>query len=429
MTTSYESPTLQLLADGGLFDPNGTPRHLMVRVQAPVRSTSTKRAAISVALVIDRSGSMNGRKFENAKQAVWQAMQRLTDQDIAAVVAYDDDVLVLLPSGPMTADRRMEIRQSLGQLATGGGTNMISGWLTGCAQADVRRDGRLGRCLLLTDGLANVGVTDPATISRHAMALRERGIVTSTFGVGDDFDEMVLVGLAESGGGNFHDIATGDGIPAAIEQELGKALEVACADVQLVLTPAPGMSLTPVSPWYTGAADDHSWTLRLPDLVHGQQLDIPFRVAMPSLNQDACLSAHLIVAGVHLPMGRVTWHPATVEQVKSQDFDPEVIDAVAVAMAAQARREALANIRDGDAGQARRRIREASTDLASLGRATHRTTELVLELEQEERVYSEPMARRELKSRMSATVHESHGRTRSGQSIRLPVLDNDSTMT
>ena len=98
-------------------------------------------------------------------------------------------------------------------------------------------------------------------------------------------------------------------------------------------------------------------------------------------------------------------------------------------MAAQARREALANIRDGDAGQARRRIREASTDLASLGRATHRSSELVLELVLEERVYSEPMARRELKSRMSATVHESHGRTRSGQSIRLLVLDNDSTMT
>ena len=145
---------------------------------------------------------------------------------------------------------------------------------------------------------------------------------------------------------------------------------------------------------------------------------------MPGLKQEASLSAHLIVAGVHMPMGQVTWHPATVDQVKSQDLDPEVIDAVAVAMAAQARREALNNIRDGDAGQARRRIREASTNLGSLGRITNRTTELVLELELEERVYSEPMTSRQLKSRMSSSVNESHGRTRSGQSIRRSFPEN-----
>lgn len=421
MTTTAGPALLQLLPDGDLFDPIGDPRHLMVRIQVPIYTGMKQRSAISAALVIDRSGSMDGHKLESAKKAVLEAMQRLTDKDIAAVVTYDDDVQVLLPSGPMTADRRSKISESLGKIESGGNTNMISGWLTGCAQADVHREGRLGRCLLLTDGLANVGISDPVIIARHAMELRERGMVTSTFGVGDNFDESMLVGLAESGGGNFHDIASGKDISAAIERELGEALEVAYADVQLVLAPSPGMSLKPLSPWYICAADSGALTLRLPDLIHGQQLDIPFRVEMAAgLHKDANLSGHLVIAGVPMPKGQVTWHPAPAEQVKKQDFDPEVIDAVAVALVAQGRREALAYKRAGDDGQARRQIRSASTSLSSLGRSSERITDLLHELERDEQVYSTPMTRRELKSRLAATVHESHGRKRDGQTQCFP---------
>ncbi|MBA3343424.1 MAG: VWA domain-containing protein [Gemmatimonadaceae bacterium] len=80
--------------------------------------------------------------------------------------------------------------------------------------------------LLLTDGLANPGITDRDTLARHASELRQRGVSTSTFGVGVDFDERRLRDMAHEGGGNFYFLENALQIPDLITSELGEALEV-----------------------------------------------------------------------------------------------------------------------------------------------------------------------------------------------------------
>ncbi|MEJ7695557.1 MAG: hypothetical protein WKF78_02630 [Candidatus Limnocylindrales bacterium] len=74
-----------------------------------------------------------------------------------------------------------------------GSTNLSAGWLRGCEQVAERltQEG-VDRVLLLTDGLANVGITDAAELANHAGELRARGVTTTTFGVGNDFDEALL---------------------------------------------------------------------------------------------------------------------------------------------------------------------------------------------------------------------------------------------
>src|SRR5690606_16078104 len=88
-----------------------------------------------------------------------------------------------------------------------GSTNLSGGWLTACQQlaAGARSNGtvRVQRSLLPTDGLANEGITNPRELVTHATELRKRGIDTTTIGVGRHFDEMLLSGLAEAGGGAF----------------------------------------------------------------------------------------------------------------------------------------------------------------------------------------------------------------------------------
>ena len=86
-----------------------------------------------------------------------------------------------------------------------------------------------------SDGLANVGITDRDELSRHAGELRARGVSTSTFGVGDDFDEAVLGGMAQAGGGHFYDIATAAAIRDHINSEVGETLEVVARDVVIEL--------------------------------------------------------------------------------------------------------------------------------------------------------------------------------------------------
>jgi hypothetical protein len=96
----------------------------------------------------------------------------------------------------------------------------------------------VNRCLLLTDGLANVGITDPAQLAHHAAELRARGVSTSTFGVGNDFDERLLQELADAGGGHFYYIADAPQIRDAITSEVGETLEVVARDVTLEITRA-----------------------------------------------------------------------------------------------------------------------------------------------------------------------------------------------
>ena len=117
---------------------------------------------------------------------------------------------------------------ALRTLHAGGWTDLGAGWLSGCAQVgEATADSALGRCLLLTDGLANHGITDPDELVRHAAELRRRGVTTSTLGVGHDFDESLLRRLAKAAGGHFYYASSAAQIPTMVEAEVGEALDTA----------------------------------------------------------------------------------------------------------------------------------------------------------------------------------------------------------
>ncbi|MHA1969825.1 MAG: VWA domain-containing protein, partial [Candidatus Hodarchaeales archaeon] len=87
--------------------------------------------------------------------------------------------------------------------------------------------------LLLSDGLANEGVTDRNRIRTSVQQIYEGGISVSTFGVGDDFDEDLLVDIADNAGGNFYFIKTADDIPKYIEQEFSGLLTTTAYNVEV----------------------------------------------------------------------------------------------------------------------------------------------------------------------------------------------------
>ena len=149
---------------------------------------------------------MAGQKPAYTRQALALLADHLESAYQLAVVVYDDQVQTLLASAPVVA--KDPIKALLSGIESGGSTNLSGGLAAGMQQAapHVAPD-RVTRVLLLTDGLANVGVTDPDTLTAWTRTWRERGIALSTLGVGDDFNEDLLVALAEAGGGNFHYIA------------------------------------------------------------------------------------------------------------------------------------------------------------------------------------------------------------------------------
>lgn len=148
---------------------------------------------------------------------------------LAAEVAARHATPAILTRGQAAA-----AEEALRRIEARGTTDLGGGWLLGCEQvAAALQEGDVARCLLMTDGLANVGIVDPAELVRHARELAARGIATTTFGVGRDFNEVLLHEMAQNGSGNFYFIENATQIEDFVASEVGEALEVVAQDVAL----------------------------------------------------------------------------------------------------------------------------------------------------------------------------------------------------
>ncbi len=247
------------------------------------------RMPVSLALVVDRSGSMQGEKLETAKRAVSAVLARLEERDRAAVVIFDHQVEVLQAPAPVTAALRAAIRESLTKVQARGNTALHEGWLTGCTAicpaggTDGHAD-RVTRCFLLTDGQANEGLTDPETIATQAADVLSRtGVGTSTFGIGD-YNEHLLAPLATAGGGDFHHLRTSAEIANTFVGELGELLAIAVRRVRLEVELDPGMPLQVISEY--GLQPDAAptrWSIAIGDLLADEERRVVVRCAVPPL--------------------------------------------------------------------------------------------------------------------------------------------------
>ncbi|MDQ3547410.1 MAG: VWA domain-containing protein, partial [Chloroflexota bacterium] len=284
--------------EGGTF-------HVLLRVSAPeVVRRDQQRPPLDLAFIVDRSGSMAGGAFELARQGVEHALRLLNERDTASVVVYDDRIETLLSQRHFDGEAHAKAVRRLRRIRPRGSTDLAGGWLTGCDQlvpvADgtrmVRQDGTrsIVRALLLTDGLANVGMTDHDEIAKHAGELAARGIGSTMFGVGARYDEVLLARMADAGQGHFHHIPNATAIAQVFAGELGEMLELALreATVSIRLPAAWEASLLNDLPlvrsdgWIRLRLGDLAsresrtllWELTLPVSEHGQRDEIEVRI-------------------------------------------------------------------------------------------------------------------------------------------------------
>jgi Ca-activated chloride channel homolog len=340
-------------------------RYLLLRVTAPAAPARGRRP-INVSLVLDRSGSMSeSRKFELAREAVDRALVMLHPEDRFSLIVYDQYVEVLMPSALATFEARRRTSQALRNVHPRGSTNLSAGWLRGCEQAaEFAGDEQISRCLLLTDGLANQGLTDREELALHSGELRRRNVSTSTFGVGANFDERLLHDMAQEGGGNFYFIEDGSQITSMLTGELGEALEVTLgrASVNLAL-PAGAEAVCLNTFRQVTLHDRNELRVELGDLVSSQEVDVVVKLTFPpgALGADAAVDA-AVASASELVQGterRLTWTYASHEDNELQPRNRDVERAVARLFSARAEAEATEANRVGHYSRAVRVLEEA----------------------------------------------------------------------
>ncbi|MDQ3870322.1 MAG: VWA domain-containing protein [Chloroflexota bacterium] len=401
---------------------SGSTRHLLLHITAPTARAGRPRAAVNLAFVLDRSGSMSGQKIALAKRALEQALARLHDEDRFSVVVYDDQIDLVVESTRASAEAKRNALARLNDVDARGSTNLADGWLRGCEQVGLHQGTEtIDRCLLLTDGLANVGITDRRELEGHAAELRARGVSTTTFGLGADFDDVLLQAMADAGGGHFYYVETAQQIPDYLTSEVGETLEVVARDVALAVN-APGVLVEPLTPLPCHRAGEAT-LIPLGELLSEQELDLVLKLKFPygTIGQEQRVAVRLIDREGVLggPTESVTFVYADHRANDAQSRD-RIVDAhVARLYANKARQEAVALNRSGAYDRARNvlsavadRIREYAADDPEL-------LAIIGELERDVPVFAASMAEPTRKTMAFQAYSLAHGRDLQGRARKL----------
>jgi Ca-activated chloride channel family protein len=345
---------------------------------------------------------MGGQKIRLAHRAVEEGMARLDSRDRFSIVAYDDRVDVVVESTNAGQEAKRNALARLASIDARGSTNLAEGWLQGCGQiARYSSPDQVDRCLLLTDGLANVGITDQAELEKHAAEIARRGVTTSTFGIGLDFDEQLLAAMATNGRGNFRYVEQAVQIPDFITSEVGETLEVVARAVTLEVETGPGVLVDPIGPFMAYAVDGRT-IVELGDLVSEQQLDVVLRLAFPVGEVGRSTQVRVTLrdrdGALKASPAELVWHYADDHANDLQPRDRAVDREVAGRFAAKARQEAVALNKGDRFGLAADRLAAVGRRIGAYAGDDAELLALAHDLAQQAVAYAAPMAAKTLKA-------------------------------
>jgi Ca-activated chloride channel family protein len=341
---------------------------VLVRITPPTVQMDTDRTPLNLSLVIDRSGSMRGTKMHYAREAAKFAVENLLPSDRISVVLFDERIEPLVPS--TLATDKNALREKISHVHSRGSTALHAGWVEGGTQVGhFLNSDQLNRVIVLSDGLANVGETRPDAIASDVHGLAQRGVSTTTLGIGDDYSEDLLAAMARSGDGNFFHIESADQLPEIFETELSGLSATMGQRVSLGVEAQSGVKVMDV---LNDLDQTNTKRYKLPNLVVGSPINVVVRLQIPALSQSAELvkvrlawddrdqkGRQVLRSGLELPL-------VGAEQFSDFPTNETVQEQVALLMAARARREAIEFSDRGDYAAASASLQNARMAMACM---------------------------------------------------------------
>ena len=259
---------------------------LMLDLTAPISDKAKNRAPQAIQVVLDRSGSMSGEPLESAKGSLLKLVDRLAPQDFFGLVAFDDAALVVVPMRPVQDHHIPSLRQAIRQLNTGGSTDISAGYLMGLRELTRVTTVGASTLLLISDGHANSGEQDPKILASIATKHAGQRVTTSTIGLGNGYDEIILEALATGGGGAHRFASTIDEAVGAIAAEVSDLLDKSAVNAVLRVKPVQGLTQPPqiqVIQRLPFWKDGEDYVVQLGDLYAGENRRFIIGLEVPGI--------------------------------------------------------------------------------------------------------------------------------------------------
>jgi Ca-activated chloride channel homolog len=332
----------------------------------------TDRPPLSLAIVLDRSGSMHGDAIVHARQAATGIVSRLGPQDQVALVTYDDEAEVVVSLTAMDAAGKERMRRAIAGVEPRGWTNLHGGLVLGRDEvARSIRAGAINRVILLSDGMANRGITDTPTLARIAQAAADTGVRITTIGLGLDYNEDLMERLADNGRGAYYYVRDADGLEPVFAGELRSLQATVATAAELRLRPdCEGVEILEVY-GYDWRTEGDEVVIPMTDLFGGDQRKIVVRLRTPAqdvgqrgvvtmtLGYDRAQGEGRDQTAVSLGV-QVSGDPVAVEASIDKDILAEALEVES----ARAMRAAADAYRRGEVAEAQRLNRQWRSDAA-----------------------------------------------------------------
>jgi Ca-activated chloride channel family protein len=263
--------------------PGGGPMNLLVSLAS--NAANPQRAPLSVHIVLDISGSMSGQAISDAKHAAEAAVEKLEPTDDFSMVTFSSDARVLVADGPI-GPRRAQVLARIEGVQAEGGTNISAGLDLGYAQARAAGGGddAVRLVMLLSDGHANAGDTDIENLAARAARAFQNGVQTSSFGLGPDYDAVLMSHVADRGAGGYYYLADSSQIAPALAREMDARLRPVATAVELRVRLRPDVSASHVF----GSRELSAYEA---DLVRAQEVAVDRHEAQKGIAADRQVDA------------------------------------------------------------------------------------------------------------------------------------------
>ncbi|MBF2016321.1 MAG: VWA domain-containing protein [Rivularia sp. T60_A2020_040] len=280
-------------------------RQLAVSLTAQVENLD-RNVPLNLCLILDHSGSMNGRPLETVKKAASRIVDRLKNGDRLSIVVFDHRAKVLVPN--QVIEDREGIKQKINRLSADGGTSIDEGLRLGIEELAKGKKEAISQAFLLTDGENEHG--DNNRCLKFAQLAVDYSLTLNSLGFGDNWNQDVLEQIADAGGGSLSHIEQPEEAENKFNQLFSRIQTVGLTNAYLLFSLMPKIRLAELKP----VAQVFPDTIELPVQ---QEADGRFSVRLGDLMKD---SQRTVLANIYL--GQLPEGTHTIAQLQVRYDDP-----------------------------------------------------------------------------------------------------------